>query len=326
MSTPARSDELQKLGGEALDTTSVALEVPQRGLPDFNLGNQGVVIQTLNDAWTFANIVHRSGLAPESLKSPAQVLIALQLGMEVGLPPMAAIQNCAVINGRPSLWGDIMIALCRASGKFDEGAYEETWEGEGDSLKAICTVRRLPNGKPIVREFSWKDATTAGLTGKDPYKKYPKRMLQNRARSIALRDGFSDVLRGVISAEEARDLPEKDITPTTSAAPSRPQNLEQLTEHLSASERSAETAVAESAQPTEANAERAATEDPMAALKAQLEECRTVPDVTRVRNSFTGPASQLSDKEKSDINAICDSRSAAIRSERKGSGQQPTLV
>ena len=331
-----RGEELQRISGPALQTNNAQLPVPTKAAPDFDLGNQGVVIRTLDDAWTLSNIVFNSQLAPQSLKSPAQVLIALQMGMEVGLPPMAAIQNVAVINGRPSLWGDIMIALCRASGKFDEEAFEQTWEYGADGLatKAICTVRRLPNGKPIVSEFTWAEAIAAKLDTKDAYKFYRKRMLMNRARAFALRDGFSDVLRGVISAEEAQDLPEKNITASASAT-RKPSTLEELTEQLSASETSAETAVAtetptpeaESA-PTqqEATADPMNAEDPMIALKQQLEECRTVPDVTRVRNSFTGPASKLTDKEKADINAVCESRAQAIRADRKSTGTQASLV
>jgi len=289
-------------------------------VPEFALGNQGVVIQTLNDAWTFANIAFRSQLVPSTLKSPAQVLIALQMGMEIGLPPMAAIQNTAVINGRPVLWGDIMIALVRASGKFDEAAYEETWEGSGDTLKAVCTVRRLPNGKPIVREFSWAEAKTAGLASKDTYKNYPKRMLQNRARAFALRDGFSDVLKGVISAEEANDLPsEKNITP--SPASTKPASLDELTETLSAGTveniaEQVEPIAGEASEPLAGEQATADANDPLAAIKAQLGECVTVPDVTRLRNTLTGPASKITDLEKLSINQACDARAQEIRAAR----------
>jgi hypothetical protein len=345
---PTRSEELQRMGGEPLDTTSTALEVPQRGLPDFALGNQGVVIQTLNDAWTFANIVHRSGLAPSTLDTPAKVLIALQLGMEVGLPPMAAIQNVAVINGRPTLWGDIMLGLVRKSGLFDESQFDESYEYDTDKpdrkvTKAICTVRRLPNGKPITKEFSWQDVLQAKLNAKDTYQKYPGVMMMNRARAFALRAGFADILKGVISAEEARDLPapEKNITETATAT-HRPQTLDELTEHLSNEPATAPDANAAGAtepnppsgkttgaavgQTAAAQSDATTSDDPMAAIKAQLLECRTVPDVTRVKNALTGPASKLSDDEKAAVNAACETRSDAIRAMRKGGEKQPSLV
>jgi hypothetical protein len=64
-----------------------------------------------------------------------------------------------------------------------------------------------------------EDAEKAGLKGKQgPWTNYPKRMLQMRARSWCLRDVYPDVLRGVHVAEEAQDLPEKDVTPAPAAA------------------------------------------------------------------------------------------------------------
>ena len=70
--------------------------------------------------------------------------------------------------------------------------------------------------------FSEQDAKVAGLWGKSgPWKQYPKRMLQMRARGFNLRDNFADILGGLITAEEARDMPEaewsevKDDKPTT---------------------------------------------------------------------------------------------------------------
>lgn len=64
------------------------------------------------------------------------------------------------------------------------------------------------------------DAAKAGLKGKQgPWTQYPKRMMQMRARSWALRDVFPDVLRGMPVAEEVMDYAptERDITPPKTA-------------------------------------------------------------------------------------------------------------
>jgi hypothetical protein len=82
-------------------------------------------------------------------------------------------------------------------------------------------VAKRKNRKPVVAKFSVEDAKRAGLWGKQgPWSAYPKRMMQMRARGFALRDAFPDVLKGLISAEEAQDYPDeakprpaKDITP-----------------------------------------------------------------------------------------------------------------
>src|SRR6185503_4726297 len=112
----------------------------------------------------------------------------------LGLNPMASLQNIAVINGKPSVYGDCQLAVVRASGLFDEKAFEERIEGTGDNMKAICKVRRLPNGNVATNEFSIADARRAGLADKTIWKQYPQRMLKFRARSWVLRDNFGDIL------------------------------------------------------------------------------------------------------------------------------------
>jgi len=168
-------------------------------------------------------------MAPKGMERPESVLVAIQMGAEVGLTPMAALQNIAVINGRPSVWGDAMLAICRSSGVFDEAAFEETIEERDGKIIASCTVRRLPNGKPVTRTFSMDDAKQAGLAGKPgPWQQYPKRMLQMRARSWALRDTFPDILRGLHCAEEVIDIEAEQRT----AEPAQGSRADQLAERL----------------------------------------------------------------------------------------------
>jgi hypothetical protein len=158
--------------------------------------------QSFDQAITFADYLAASDLVPKDFKGkPGNCLIAVQWGAELGLQPLQAIQNIAIINGRPSLWGDVMLALVRASALCEYVV--ESIQG----TVATCRVKR--RGEPEqVREFTMEDAKTAGLANKDgPWKQYPKRMLQMRARAWALRDVFTDVLKGLHMAEEAMDMP-----------------------------------------------------------------------------------------------------------------------
>lgn len=164
--------------------------------------------QSIDEAIRFAEIMSKSNLVPKDFSgNVGNILVAVQWGMELGLQPMQAMQNIAVINGRPSLWGDAVIALVKGS-----AACEYVVEETTDDM-ATCRVKR--KGEPEqVRTFSKADAVKAGLFGKQgPWTQYPKRMLQMRARSWALRDVFPDVLRGMPVAEELMDLPEKDMGP-----------------------------------------------------------------------------------------------------------------
>lgn len=167
----------------------------------------------MKEAMEFAGLLAKSDIVPKDYQGkPGNVLVAIQWGMEIGLQPMQAMQNIAVINGRPSIWGDAMIALVRAC-----PAFEYITETQTDR-EATCVIKR--KGEPeAVRTFSMEDAKRAGLTGKSgPWTQYPKRMMQMRARSWALRDVFPDVLKGMICAEEALDSGPRDVTPVTRAA------------------------------------------------------------------------------------------------------------
>lgn len=177
-------------------------------------GERGLRLRNLDEYWRFAQAVVKGGLAPKGMERPETVLIAIQMGAEVGLLPMAAIQNVAVINGRPSLWGDALLAVARSSGRFDESAFAESAKGNfpDDTYEWTCTVRRIGSGVGVSRSYSIADAKRAQLWGKaGPWQTYPKRMLQMRARGFAIRDAFTDFLKGFIAAEEAMDLEPIDV-------------------------------------------------------------------------------------------------------------------
>ena len=156
--------------------------------------------KSIDEALRFADMLSKSNLVPKDfLGNPGNILVAIQWGFELGLQPMQALQNIAVINGRPSIWGDAVIALVKSS-PVCEYVVEEI-NGE----RAICRVKRK-NEPEQSRSFSIEDARKAGLLDKDVWKKYPTRMLQMRARSWGLRDVFPDVLRGMPIAEELQDI------------------------------------------------------------------------------------------------------------------------
>lgn len=158
----------------------------------------------LSEAMKLAELLASSSLVPKDfLRSPANVFLAMQWGREIGLGALQAITSIAVINGRPTVWGDAALALC--SGTAVCTGIDEGVDGEGDARHGWCEAQRQSR-KPVRRTFSVADAKKAGLWGKPgPWQNYPDRMLMLRARGFALRDAFPDVLRGVITREEAED-------------------------------------------------------------------------------------------------------------------------
>jgi len=162
--------------------------------------------KTLTEAMEFSEVLSKSGMVPDHYQGkPANILVAIQWGYELGLAPMQALQNISVINGKPSMWGDAMLALVKAHPAF-RGMHEQI---EGDT--AVCEVKReMENGEIETTRgtFSIAEANKAGLTSKrGTWQYYPNRMLKLRARGFALRDAFPDAIKGLITTEEAKDYP-----------------------------------------------------------------------------------------------------------------------
>jgi hypothetical protein len=168
---------------------------------------RGLALASFDDAFRFSKMVAASDFAPKDFRGkPESCLLAIQHGSEIGLSPMQSLQNIACINGRPAIWGDAALAVAMASPVCE--SVTETIDGEGDGMVATCTAKRRGYEKPTVVRFSVADAKKAGLWGKSgPWTQYPRRMLQLRARGFALRDAFPDVLKGLVTAEEAQDYP-----------------------------------------------------------------------------------------------------------------------
>lgn len=158
-------------------------------------------IKSLDEAIKLAERFATSDFAPREYKNkPENVLIAMQYGAELGLKPLAAIQNISVINGRPAVWGDALLAVVLSS-PVCEFIHEHAENGV-----AYCTVKRRGEEKEYTYKFSVDDAKKAGLFNKSgTWSQYPQRMLQMRARGFALRDKFADLLKGIQMLEEVQD-------------------------------------------------------------------------------------------------------------------------
>jgi len=165
--------------------------------------------QNLTEAMQLADMLSKSGMVPKQyINNPQSTLVAMMMGSELGLNPIQSLQNIAVINGKPSIYADALLALVQNHPKF--GGHEESFDEK--TMTAACTVWSKGDKNPHTVTFSQADAQQAGLWGKSgPWQQYPKRMLMWRARGYALRDKFADALGGLITAEEARDIPEQDM-------------------------------------------------------------------------------------------------------------------
>jgi hypothetical protein len=189
-------------------------EIVQRST--IGMGERGIQLRSIEDAYRFSTAVVKSNLAPASFKTPEAVMIAVQYGMELGMTPMKALQSIAVVNGRPTIWGDAALALVKNSGLLEY--IKEEIIGDGDQMEARVESKRKNEPLPVVSTFSVAEAKQAGLWKKTgPWTQYPTRMLKYRARAFNLRDNFPDVMAGMHLGEEFDQIPEaayESRTPT----------------------------------------------------------------------------------------------------------------
>lgn len=200
---------------QAVETEVMAPAMQQNVLPMPQKREQfSLAPRTLTEAMEFAKMMADSEMVPKNFRGkPGDVMIAVQMGAEVGLSPMAAIQNIAVINGKPGIYGDAGKGILLAAGCIVEEDDIEIVKATG---RARCKVTRRGR-PPVERTYTIDNAKTAGLWNKDgPWKTNPERQMAWRAFWFAARDAAADLLKGLGGAEELADYTvpaERDITP-----------------------------------------------------------------------------------------------------------------
>lgn len=176
------------------------------------------------EAWTVlreqAAVLVRSGFLPHGVNTPEKAISIVMKGRELGIPPMYALSNIAVINGKPTASAELMLALIyRDHGDEAIKVIESTAER--------CTVayRRRGWEEPELFSFTIDDASCAGLLGKDNWRHYPAAMLRARCISAVARFAFPDTIAGLYTPEElgARVLLREDGEQYLPAAPDPPE-------------------------------------------------------------------------------------------------------
>lgn len=159
-----------------------------------------------------------SDLIPKSFRGkPQDLFICWAMGYQIGLTPEQSQQCIAVINGKPAMWGDDMLALCMAHKDFEDIEEHPICTKDDMVIGYVCTVHRKGK-KPKSSEFTLDMAKRAGLLAKGGvWNQYPERMLKLRARGFCLRDAFPDALKGIKPREEVEDyIIEAEYTPKNS--------------------------------------------------------------------------------------------------------------
>lgn len=174
-----------------------------------------------------AMLMMKTGMLPRGCDRPEQAILLTAKAFELGIPFTQIPSGLMIVNNRPTVWGDLALALVMRSAEC-AGVTEAV-----DGGVATCTVKRckkLVDGTyaqiETVRTFSIDDAKKAGLWGKSgPWSNYPNRMLQMRARAFAIRDSFPDMLGGIGITEEAEDWDVNDTANRRAVANTKAKEL-----------------------------------------------------------------------------------------------------
>lgn len=161
--------------------------------------------QNFEQAMHLAEMLAVSEMVPKHSRGKVgDCFIAMQWGAELGLKPLQAMQSIAVVNGKPSIYGDAGKAVLLAGGCIIEEDDTAIVRSNG---RARCRITR-PGRPPVERTYSTEDAKQAGLLNKEgPWKTNTQRQMAWRAFWFAARDAAADLLRGIGGAEESADIP-----------------------------------------------------------------------------------------------------------------------
>lgn len=159
---------------------------------------------TVSDVRIMAEAAAKSGLF--GMKTTDQALALMMLCQAEGIHPMKAVAEYHIINGKPSLKADAMLA------RFQRAGGTVKWNRLDD--KEVSATFSHPQGGEATINWTIEMAKNAGLTGKDTWKQYPRQLLRSRVISEGVRTVFPGVSTGIYTPEEVSDFTDQEPKPT----------------------------------------------------------------------------------------------------------------
>lgn len=218
---------------EAIEV-EVKKETPRELAIQMNDKNE-LVFKDHKEFASYAQMIVAAKMVPKHLTNYQEVMAAWNLAAQLKLPPQISIRNIAIIEGVPSLFGDLPLALAQRHPDFimyDEYVIDSQYNKiclenknlDADIFSAVVLIQRKGMEKPQSFTFTIAESKKAGINKEKTAKgydtvwaKYPKDMIIRKARIRALRAIFADAISGAGIAEDfnyAPDLhPIKDVTP-----------------------------------------------------------------------------------------------------------------
>lgn len=159
----------------------------------------GMLESVSPDEWTMitnqAAVLVKTGFLPGAIKTAEQALAIILTGRELGIPTMAALRSIDVIQGKPAVSPQLMLALINTTKELEHFDCPTGKDG------AVCTMKRKGRAAHSA-PFGPKEASALGLSDKANYKSQPATMYQWRAVAACARVVFPDVILGLYTPDE----------------------------------------------------------------------------------------------------------------------------
>lgn len=179
----------------------------------------------MQDIERMASAVAASNLF--GMKTKEQAIALMLVAQSEGLHPARAAMEYHVIQGRPALKADAMLARFQAAGgKVDWKEYTD------DKVSGVFSH---PSGGSVTVDWTIERAKQAGVYGKNPtWKTYPRAMLRARCISEGIRTVYPGVSVGIYTPEEVQDFDEKDVTPKQEKTSKMPESIKEQADNMKA--------------------------------------------------------------------------------------------
>jgi hypothetical protein len=260
-----------------------------------NLVKAGFEPRNIDEAIHLAKVLHASRLLPRGLQTPEAVVATIITGAELGLSPMQAIRSIHIIDGKPTMSSDLMVAMVK---RHEACKFFRLVESSGSV--ATYETQRAGDPEPTRMSFSIEEAKAAGLAGKDVWKKFAPAMLRARCASSLARAVYPDLVMGIYDPDELDHSPApapepRDVTPPKPVIPQ---------------------VVVEAAQTLDATIEEISVAD---SLREAMESAKTVADLTAVAAKVAPAqgAGQITFEERDQLRKIFSQRKNVLAAEAK---------
>jgi len=145
-----------------------------------------------------AETLVKSGFLPKDVNTPQKAIAIIMAGYELGIQPWQALSTINVIQGKPTISPQLMLALIQRSGQLEDITID------GNDQQCIVTLKR--KGQVAHAEtFTMADAKKMNLAGKTNWTQQPATMLKWRAVAACARIVFPDVILGLYTPDEMGD-------------------------------------------------------------------------------------------------------------------------